>query len=558
MLKKLTIQNYALIESVDIDFPAGLIIITGETGAGKSILLGALSLLLGSKADAEALKDRSSNCIVEAVFDMTGVTPDIFALLGEAGVDFEEDGELILRRVVSPLGRSRAFINDSPIQLNILKQVSEKIIDIHAQHQHLLLSDANYQLSVLDYFSNATSLLDRYGKVHKDLVNAKSELVRLEEEITKSINELEYKQFQFDKLNDSNLIDGELQELESEQLQLANADEIKKLSCQALDLISPMGVSIVQNLKDIANILRKSSSFVPEYSELADRVESCRIECKDIESEISRVEEGIISSPERLMIVEERISEIYTLFKKYGVKTIKELIELKDRLEEELLNSTFNEEKRETLELKVKDLEQQRNLLGDELYKLRESNINRLTEILEEKIKELEMPYAKLEIKLTHSDNFGINGADTVEYLFSANGGSKLSPMNKVASGGELSRIMLCVKALMAEYIGMPTMIFDEVDTGVSGSIADKMGDLIGKMGEKMQIFSITHLPQIAAKGETHLLVYKEIDGESGGKSKFKKLNKQERVMEIARMLSGAELSNAAIDNAKFLLNKKQ
>ena len=555
MLKRLTIQNYALIESLDIEFPNGLIIITGETGAGKSILLGALSLLLGGKADVGVLKDSSKNCVVEGIFDITTIRDSFKDILDEAEVELDSN-ELLLRRVVSVAGRSRAFINDSPVSLSLLMQISNRLVDIHAQHQHLLLTNEEYQLKVLDYFAGANELLAKYKELYKSLVGAKNELVKLDEAIEQFNKDLDYKQFQFDKLNEANLVEGELGELEVEQKQLANAEEIKSLTCNAASLLSNNSYSLVQNLKDISNLLRKCSNFATSYESLASRVESCRIECKDIEAEIEELGDSVVVSPQRLEVVDERIALIYSLLKKYSVSSEQELIKIKEELEEDLLNSTFNDKKREKIANEVDSLDAKLKELGKELYHKRLANKDKLAEVLQSKIRDLEMPHAMFRIDVIHTELYGSNGADRIDFNFSANGGNKLVQISKVASGGELSRIMLCLKALMAEYTGMPTMIFDEIDTGVSGSIADKMGNLIGRMGSSMQIFAITHLPQIAAKGNAHFLVYKEFGGESGAKSLLRRLDSRERVMEIARMLSGAELSDAAIDNAKFLLKK--
>lgn len=555
MLRKLTIENYALIDSLDINFPNGLIIITGETGAGKSILLGALSLLLGAKADVEVLKESGSNCVVEGEFDMEDLPETVEESLKTAGVEVEK-GELLLRRVVSPSGRSRAFINDAPVPLGLLMNISGRLIDIHAQHQHLLLTDGDYQLSVLDYFCGATELLAKYKQAHTSLLEAKNALSKLELEIEKNNKELDYKQYQFDKLEEAKLIVGELEELEGEQKQLANAEEIKSLTYGAIAFMQPMGVSIVQNLKEALQLLKKCSNFVPEFDTIAQRLESCRIECKDIEVELAAVADKIIVSPERLQYVEERIGVIDSFFKKYGVGDVASLLLVKDQLEKELLGATSNQEHKERLVAKVAILESERDRLAEELSVLRNQNSERLGRVLEEKIKELEMPHAKFKIELTRQASCTAAGHDAIEYMFSANGATKLIPLHKAASGGELSRIMLCIKSLMAEYTGMPTMIFDEIDTGVSGSIADKMGNLIGDLGKNMQIFAITHLPQIAAKGDTHLLVYKEFNENKIASTRIKQLSKEERVLEIARMLSGAELSKAAIENAKFLLKK--
>ena len=552
MLSKLSIENYALIEQLNIDLPNGLVIITGETGAGKSILLGALSLLLGAKADSDVVLNKNSNCIVEAVFTVPNDSI-VIDILNNDDIELLDNNTIILRRVISPLGRSRVFINDSPVNIATLTSISSKLVDIHAQHQHLLLADQAYQLNILDLFSNSGSIINEYKEINNNLSIAKSELNILNKQIEKDNNELDYKQFQLEKLIEAKLIDGELEELELEQKELANSEEIKKYAYESLELLNNNDGSILQNIKQLASLMNKCAQFVPKYSYLAERVESCRIEIKDIESELSSLADDIIVSPQRLEVVDERLSMLYSLLKKYNKQYISELIEIRDILESELNGASISVEKRDLLAKKVNQLTQQREDIAIKLYENRVSYSKKLSDTLQERIKELEMPHAKLEIEVNHTNNYTNNGADTIEYKFSANGSNNLVSIQKVASGGELSRIMLSIKSLMAEYTKMPTMIFDEIDTGVSGKIADKMGKLIGDMGNNMQIFAITHLPQIAAKGKTHLLVEKTFNNQTA-KTNLRNLEAEERVLEIARMLSGSELSQAAIDNAKFLL----
>lgn len=534
MLKRLTIQNYALIENLDIEFPNGLIIITGETGAGKSILMGALSLLLGAKADAMVVKDSNRNCVVEGEFDNNGE-------------------EIILRRVISANGRSRSFINDEPATMAALADVSSRIIDIHAQHQHLLLANQSYQMNVLDYFANSVETLKEYQTLYTDLAGLKSELAKVEEQIQQGERDRDYKEFQLDQLLEAKLKEGELEELEALQKQLANAEQIKSSIYQSIELFRPMGCSIVQNLKEATNILQKCSTFVPKLDEIVSRLETCRIECKDIEGELEDIGEDIVCSPEQLEIVDNRIALLYSLMRKHSVQTVEELIAIREELDLQLQDATLSYSKRDELSSRIEAVTNQRNLVAQQLTHKREKAVKGLQQVLEQKVRELQMPYAVFEISLSPSNDYKMQGKDDIEFLFSANGDNKPIPLQKVASGGELSRIMLCIKALMAEYTGMPTMIFDEIDTGVSGSIADKMGTLIGKMGESMQIFAITHLPQIASKGKTHLLVYKEFENNIA-KSRIREITGEERVAEIARMLSGSELSQAAIANAKELL----
>ena len=537
MLKRLTIQNYALIENLDIEFPQGLVIITGETGAGKSIMLGALSLLLGGKGDVSALKDSQKNCVVEG--------------------EFECDGEeIILRRVISPAGRTRNFINDEPATLAALTQISSSIVDIHAQHQHLLLTDASYQMKVLDYFAGTGDLLNQYKEAYSTLQQAEAQLEKLQEEIARKEGDREYRQFQFDKLQEAKLKVGELEELETELKQLSNAGLIKESICGAVELLNPMGTSFVQNLKDSVHLLQKCSNFVPGLEELAQRLESCRIECKDIEEELEGYADRVVVSPQRLEQVEERLSQIYSLLKKHSAEDVEQLLQLQQELEKELLGQEQDQWEVKELERKIEQLTAQRNDLAGQLSQKRKDSVASLSATLQDMIRDLQMPYAVFEVAVSENEKYTLQGKDNIEFMFSANGGNKLGLLHKSASGGELSRIMLCLKSLMAQYTGMPTMIFDEIDTGVSGSIADKMGALIGRMGERMQIFAITHLPQIASKKGTHLLVYKEFDADNNATTRIRTLGREERVNEVARMLSGSQLTNAALENARELLNE--
>ncbi|MBE6246682.1 MAG: DNA repair protein RecN [Bacteroidales bacterium] len=537
MLKRLTIQNYVLIESLDIEFPAGLIIITGETGAGKSIMLGALSLLLGAKSDVSVLKDNTRNCVVEGEFEIDGE-------------------ELLLRRVVSPAGRTRNFINDEPATLAALTEISSTIVDIHAQHQHLLLTDGSYQMKVLDYFAGTGSILDEYQQVHASLTKDEADLVSLREQMEKSEAEMEYKAFQLEKLQLAKLREGEMEELEAEQKQLANSEEIREAITNSVAHLRPMGIPIVQNLKDAVHLLQKSSNFVPELEPLAQRLESCRIECRDIEEELEILGEKIVVSPQRLEIVEERLSLLYALMRRHSVSSIEELIAIQEQLQQQIQGSVEDSQEAAGLEKRIQEGKERRMMLAEKLTAARMGKVKELGSVLQERIRDLQMPHAIFEVELSPLGKYTQNGKDNISFMFSANGETRLSQLHKAASGGELSRIMLCLKSLMAEFTGMPTMIFDEIDTGVSGSIADKMGALIGKMGERMQIFAITHLPQIASKRGTHLLVYKDYDGEQqGAATHIKVLNGQERINEVARMLSGSTLTEAAIENARVLLN---
>ena len=537
MLRRLVIQNYALIENLDIEFPAGLVIITGETGAGKSIMLGALSLLLGGKGDVSVLGDSTRNCVVEGEFEFEGE-------------------ELILRRVISPAGRTRSFINDEPATVAALTEISSKIVDIHAQHQHLLLTDESYQMKVLDYFAGTSSILKEYMQVHSAYIKCENDLLRLKDLVLQREAEMEFKSFQLEKLQQAKLALGELEELEVEQKQLANSEEIKAGISSAIAALSPMGVPVIQNFKDAVHLLQKSSNFVPGLQELAGRLESCRLECKDIVEELEVLEEKTVVSPERLERVEERLALLYSLMRKHSVSTVGELIKLRDNLQQQVDGAGEDTIEIERLEVEKSLLSCRREELAQKLSKARSARIGEFEKTLQESIRDLQMPHAIFRVELADAGKYRENGKDIVQFLFSANGEGKLSTLQKTASGGELSRVMLCLKSLMAEFTGMPTMIFDEIDTGVSGSIADKMGALIGKMGEKMQIFAITHLPQIASKKGSHLLVYKEFDKSGKAVTSIKELAAEERVREVARMLSGSALTEAALENARVLLEE--
>ena len=547
MLKRLTIDNYALIDHLDISFPDGLIIITGETGAGKSILLGALSLLLGAKADSSVISDKERNCVVEGEFDISGSDVDSgeIPLCGTS---------LIFRRVISSSGRSRSFINDEPVSVATLSALSSHLVDIHAQHNHLLLSDENYQISILDYFAANGALLAEYRKLYEEHGLLLKELEDMRERAERLKGEVEYKQYQLDKIEQASITDdNELEELKAEYNRLSNAEQIAENLYGALSSLRSQPNSVVQNLKDAAQLLRKCYTFVPDLEEIANRLESCRVECKDIEAELEGRLDKSVASPEELSRVEQRIDSIESLLKRYNLSSVKELACFRDGLRSDIEELGMSGERISEMEGRVGEIEKKLKESAGRLSGKRRECAPGLTNAILGKLRPLGMPQSRFEIEISGTARLGVNGSDKVNFLFCANAGGTLQSLAKVASGGELSRIMLCLKDIMARYKGMPTMVFDEIDTGVSGSIADKMGELIGEMGENMQVFAITHLPQIAVKGKSHLLVYKE---EENGKTvtKIRMLDKNERVMEIARMLSGSVLSDAAIENAKFLL----
>lgn len=538
MLSRLSISNYALISSLDITFPDGLVIITGETGAGKSILLGALSLVLGKRADSSVFCDNTRNCVVEAEFhDKSGE-------------------EYILRRVITPAGRSRSFLNDEPVSLADLAAISNRIIDIHGQHQHLLLTDPDYRLGVIDHFAGTAPLLDEYKKIYDEYTAVEDEAASLEKSIAEEERDAEYRQFQLHKLQEAALVSGEMEVLEQEQKALAHAEDIRTGLDAAYACLNPHDISVSQLLKDAATRLSKFAAWDDRLESLAARLESSRIEISDIEREIEDISSSVTVSPQRLDEVEERMSLIYSLERKYGCADVDELIALRDSLATALGGTEQMRDRLSALRQRQQELGTQREALARRLSEQRRAASEALSEALQEAVRSLEMPHAVFRAEISGKGRLTATGGDNLDFMFSANGEQSLRDISKVASGGELSRVMLALKGLLARYTSMPTMIFDEIDTGVSGRIADKMGNMIGRMGQNMQIMAITHLPQIASKKGAHYLVYKEFGPGGKASTGIRRIEGEERVMEVARMLSGSELTPAAVENARELLRK--
>ena len=538
MLSRLSISNYALISSLDITFPDGLVIITGETGAGKSILLGALSLVLGKRADSSVFSDNTRNCVVEAEFhDKSGQ-------------------EYILRRVITPAGRSRSFLNDEPVSLADLAAISNRIIDIHGQHQHLLLTDPDYRLGVIDHFAGTAPLLDEYKKIYDEYTAVEDEAASLEKSIAEEERDAEYRQFQLHKLQEAALVSGEMEALEQEQKALAHAEDIRTGLDAAYACLNPHDISVSQLLKDAATRLSKFAAWDDRLESLAARLESSRIEISDIEREIEDISSSVTVSPQRLDEVEERMSLIYSLERKYGCADVDELIALRDSLATALGGTEQMLDRLSALRQRQQELGTQREALARRLSEQRRAASGSLSEALQEAVRSLEMPHAVFRAEISGKGRLTATGGDNLDFMFSANGEQSLRDISKVASGGELSRVMLALKGLLARYTSMPTMIFDEIDTGVSGRIADKMGNMIGRMGQNMQIMAITHLPQIASKKGAHYLVFKEFGPDGKASTGIRRIEGEERVMEVARMLSGSELTPAAVENARELLRK--
>ena len=555
MLSRLLVKNYVLIDSLEIDFPEGLIIITGQTGAGKSILLGALSLVMGAKADAAMVSEEADNCVVEAEFDVAP-SESLRLLLEDNEVESDE-GHLIVRRVVNRSGRSRAFINDSPVSVSVLQELSSRLIDIHSQHQTLMLSDKDFQMDVLDHFAGNGDLRACCADAWKELSERRAELRKVEGRIAALSAERDYNEAQYRQLESAGLKEGELAALEEDQKQLANAEDIK-MSLGAVEELfassSGEGMSLDSILKESDRLLSKAGKYLPSLSELAERVDSCRRELDDILSDVQTLNSRVDVSADRLEQVEDRMSLIYGLLKKHSCADEAELIALRDRLSEELFDSTRLLEQKDELARKVSEAESRLEQYATALHESRVAAADGFSESMTSSVRSLELPYAVFAADVLDAP-VSASGRDTVMFRFSATG-RNMTDLAKCASGGEMSRIMLALKAMKARYTEMPTMIFDEIDTGVSGSVADKMGTMICDMGRYMQVFAITHLPQVAAKGSAHYLVSKEIDpSTSKAVSSISRLGDKDRIMEVARMLSGSVLTEAAVENAKSLLS---
>jgi DNA repair protein RecN (Recombination protein N) len=560
MLTRLSISNYVLIDSLEITFPEGLIIITGQTGAGKSILLGALSLLTGAKADACQISGGGESCVVEAEFTLPSDEDKLRGLLEANEVEWNE-GNLIIRRVIHKSGRSRSFVNDSPVPLSLLSELASSLVDIHSQHKSLILTDKHFQLSALDLYAKDGATLAECRKAYALLRALNSELEDAQKRFEALSKSRQYNEAQFEQLEAAKLRDGELEELEQEQKALANAEEIKENLCAAEGALSPQEGSeeipgVSEALRESARRLQKIAGYISAAQPLADRLESSRIELDDIISEIAELNSGIDVSEGRLQTVEDRMSLLYELMKKHGCQNVAELIQVRDRYSEDLVDSSALEEKIAELRKDTAEAQKHYDTVSQKLSAIRKASAQPFAAAVEESLRFLELERASFIVELSQAAP-AADGCDAVSFLFSASGKNPVD-VARCASGGELSRIMLSLKAMMAGLTQMPTMIFDEIDTGVSGSVADKMGKMICELGKKMQVFAITHLPQVAAKGDVHYLVSKSLNEESGDfRSSIIPLDTQGRVMELARMLSGSDITPEAVANAKTLLSVK-
>ena len=551
MLTALSIKNYALIDDLKVDFPEGFIIITGETGSGKSIMLDALSLILGKRADMSALRNKEEKCIIEAEFSLQNY--EFQPLFQELDIDY--DPQTIIRREILPSGKSRAFVNDVPATLEVLSRLGQVLVDIHSQHQTLALSDTSFQFAIIDAMANNKSLLTEYVQLHQLLKKEQKKLEELIEFQKNAKKEYDYNLHQLKELKSATLEEGILEELEESYEEASNIEDIKENVSESLYLLNDENIGILNNLRELKRSFSSLTEYKQLYRDLYERIESAFLELEDLASEISYIDESIEADPDNLEQISKQLNKIYTLQKKHSVATVEELIAIQQELEEAV-------SKTESVDI---DLTKQKKIVeeqhtatfkkANQLHKAREKVIPALDKKLTNFMHELGMPNGRFSITLTATNTFFVNGNDELSFLFSANKGGDFGQLKKVASGGELSRIMLAVKAIMAEHTALPTIMFDEIDTGVSGEISQKMGDIMKQMSQNRQVFAITHLPQIAAKGAYHFKVFKE-DSKGKTTTHLKLLTEEERIIELSEMLEGKNSGASARNHAIELLRK--
>lgn len=551
MLTALSIKNYALIDDLKVDFPEGFIIITGETGSGKSIMLDALSLILGKRADMSALRNKEEKCIIEAEFSLQNY--EFQSLFEELDIDY--DLQTIIRREILPSGKSRAFVNDVPATLEVLSRLGQVLVDIHSQHQTLALSDTSFQFAIIDAITNDKSLLTEYVQLHQLLKKEQKKLEELIEFQKNAKKEYDYNLHQLKELKSATLEEGILEELEESYEEASNIEDIKENVSESLYLLNDDNIGILNNLRELKRSFSSLTEYKKLYRDLYERIESAFLELEDLASEISDIDESIEADPDNLEQISKQLNKIYSLQKKHSVSTITDLIAIQQELEEavsktESVDIDLNKQKKIVEEQHTATLKK-----ANQLHKAREKVIPALDKKLTNFMHELGMPNGRFSITLTATDTFFSNGNDELSFLFSANKGGDFGQLKKVASGGELSRIMLAVKAIMAEHTALPTIMFDEIDTGVSGEISQKMGDIMKQMSQNRQVFAITHLPQIAAKGAYHFKVFKE-DSKGKTTTHLKLLTEEERITELSEMLEGKNSGASARNHAIELLRK--
>lgn len=550
MLQHLRIQNFALIEETEVDFSNGLTVITGETGAGKSILLGALGLTLGNRADVGSLHDKSKKCIIEARFNIEAY--DLRGFFDQHELDFEATSTI--RREITPEGKSRAFINDTPATLAVLKELGERLIDIHSQHETLLLKETNFQFELVDAFAQTTALFASYKKQYAGLQKLKKQLEDLTGQELQAKKDLDYFQFQFNELEESDLKAGMLKMLEEESETLEHAELIKGNLSRAAIALASGDDTIISSLSAVKQQLQSVSKFGSNFHEFFERINSVAIELKELSADIEKAEEDVVYDPQRLEEVNAKLDKLNRLLKKHGVADEEALLAVKAEIEAKLQQFSSLEASIERTQKEIATQEKQCKTQATELSKKRQLAVAGIEQNIKTMLAGLSMANAQFKIDLKPLEQPGATGLDQVAFLFTANKGAEFKELHKTASGGELSRLTLCLKALLAEHTALPTIIFDEIDTGVSGDVADKIGNILDTMGKRMQVITITHLPQMASKGNAHLYVYKS-DTNDKTTSNIRPLNKNERIEEIAKMLSTGNPTETALKNAKELLN---
>lgn len=552
MLRTLTVENYVLIDRLEMELDRSLNIITGQTGAGKSILLGALGLLLGNKAEGATMRDESRNCVIEGTFEVEGYGLEGF--FDENDLDY--DPSLTIRRVITPAGKSRSYVNDLPVGQSVLRELGVRLVDIHSQHRNLILSDDKFRIGVVDRIADCGTQVGEYRKVYDELQTSERELAALRAEAERNRRDEEWIRFQVEELTAANLREGELARIEAEQSVLANADAIGEAIVLSRNALDDEQVGVLLQLKTIEQAMSGVASSYTAAGELFERVHSALLDLKDLSSELATAAEHIDADPERLSQVVARIDLIYSLQQKHRVGSEAELIALRDKYSAQLQTITTGDERIVALEQHIADLRSEALQRADAIHAARTKAVPAIESELSATLAELGMPSARFTVDVAAQEELLPSGRDRVSFLFSANAGIAPQPVEKIASGGEISRVMLALKALVARSMQQPTIIFDEIDTGVSGQIADAMGRIISDLSRSMQVINITHLPQVASKGKTHFVVYKE-DTLLGALTSIRQLSARERVDEIAKMLSGSTVTSAAVEQARCLLDAK-
>lgn len=552
MLTRLYISNYALIDRLEIDFQSGLTIVTGETGAGKSILLGALSLIMGERADTKAVRDTTQKTIVEATLSITDY--GLQTLFEQADIDYDED--CILRREVSPNGRSRAFVNDTPVSLTFMREVATRLVDIHSQHSNMLLADPQFQLSIIDSLADNAKLREQYADIYGKYVDAQQKLKRFIEQHEKDKAEEDYMRFQLDQLQAMHLQPGEDTQLEQEQARLSNITEIKQSLWQIDHLFNDDQLSVIQHLKEIVNHLHGIEYLMPELEGMTDRAESALIDIKDMSATIAGALENLQLDPAQLERIENRLNDIFTLERKHQVDSVDKLIDIQKDYENRLMSLEKDDGFITTCQGLMEGYKRDAIILAEKLTDSRKQAARSFSKQLVDRASALALTNLRFDVNFSETD-LTATGHDRVEFNMAFNKSQPLMPVKDTASGGEISRVMLCIKAIIAQQVNLPTLIFDEVDTGVSGDTASRMGEMMGDIARNIQVIAITHLPQVASHGNQHLKVYKS-DDDQRTNTHVVSLEAEQHVMEIARMLSGRNLNQAAIDNARALINQNQ